>query len=51
MRTRGVRLDARFPGHGLGLAIADDIAEAAGGALELSDGTPGLVATLVRPAV
>ena len=49
MRARGERLDAGFPGQGLGLAIAADIAEAAGGALDLADGGPGLVATLLLP--
>ncbi|MBP7241398.1 HAMP domain-containing sensor histidine kinase [Amaricoccus sp.] len=50
MRARGVRLDARFPGQGLGLAIAGEIAEAAGGSLELADAAPGLEATLLLPA-
>lgn len=50
MRDRGERLDARFPGQGLGLAIAADIAEAAGGALDLADAAPGLEATLLLPA-
>lgn len=50
MRARGERLDARFPGQGLGLAIAADIAEAAGGALDLANAAPGLEATLLLPA-
>ncbi|TCP23048.1 sensor histidine kinase [Rhodovulum adriaticum] len=37
-------------GHGLGLAIASDIAEAADGRLDLADARPGLSATLVLPA-
>lgn len=49
MRGRGVRLDSRSGGHGLGLAIADDIAEAAGGRLELRNATPGLEAMLILP--
>jgi signal transduction histidine kinase/CheY-like chemotaxis protein len=50
MRARGERLDAGFPGQGLGLAIAADIAEAAGGSLDLADAAPGLEATLLLPA-
>ena len=50
MRDRGERLDARFPGHGLGLAIAAEIAEAAGGTLELANAASGLEATLLLPA-
>lgn len=49
MRARFVRLDACFPGQGLGLAIATEIAEAAGGSLELADAGPGLEATLLLP--
>lgn len=50
MRARGERLDARFPGQGLGLAIAAEIAEAAGGSLDLANADPGLEATLLLPA-
>ncbi|WP_306117641.1 MULTISPECIES: HAMP domain-containing sensor histidine kinase [unclassified Roseitalea] len=45
---RGVRLDQS--GDGLGLAIASDIAEAAGGALALENRSPGLAARLTLPA-
>jgi signal transduction histidine kinase len=50
IRTRGERLDARLPGHGLGLAIAAEIAEMAGGSLELAGAAPGLEATMLVPA-
>ncbi len=50
MRARGERLDSRFPGQGLGLAIAAEIAEGAGGSLDLADAGPGLEATLLLPA-
>ncbi len=49
MRARGERLDARFPGHGLGLAIAAEIAETVGGSLELADANPGVEATILLP--
>lgn len=49
IRSRGARLDARFAGHGLGLAIADEIAAAAGGSLALANAAPGLEATLSLP--
>jgi len=47
---RGVRLDEGKPGHGLGLAIARDIAAACGGALSVSnrDGG-GFVVHIVLP--
>ncbi|MGR3525956.1 MAG: sensor histidine kinase [Paracoccaceae bacterium] len=47
MMARGVRADETGPGTGLGLAIAAEIAEAAGGVLELEEAGPGLSATLV----
>lgn len=49
MMARGVRADETGPGTGLGLAIAAEIAEAAGGGLELEEAGPGLSATLVLP--
>ena len=48
----GVRLDERMPGHGLGLAIALDLAHAANGQLALGsrqDGRPGTQAVLTLP--
>ena len=50
MAARGEKLDASYSGQGLGLAIAGDVAEAAGGSLTLADGEPGLKATLLLPA-
>lgn len=49
MRQRGARADET--GHGLGLAIADEIAEAVGGRLTLENRSPGLCARLTLPAV
>lgn len=49
IRARGERLDSRTAGHGLGLAIADEIAAAAGGTLDLAGASPGLEATLSLP--
>jgi signal transduction histidine kinase len=46
---RGVRLDEKAKGQGLGLAITADIAEAAQGSLTFRNGTPGLVAVLELP--
>jgi signal transduction histidine kinase len=49
LANRFARADASGPGHGLGLAIAADIAEAAGGRLALADAAPGLAANLILP--
>ena len=46
---RGVRLDEKAGGQGLGLAIAADIAEAAQGSLLLQNGAQGLIAVLDLP--
>jgi len=48
--ARGVRADETGPGLGLGLAIAAEIAEAAGGGLALDSAAPGLIARLDLPA-
>lgn len=45
--ARGISADAR--GHGLGLAIADEIITEAGGSLALADASPGLRVTLHLP--
>ena len=47
--ARGVRLDIRGDGAGLGLAIVADLAEAYGGRLELTEGGPGLRAVVRVP--
>jgi len=49
LTRRGARLDESVPGTGLGLAIAAEIAEAAGGSLELETRNPGLAARLTLP--
>ncbi|KEO51269.1 sensor histidine kinase [Thioclava pacifica] len=49
MRKRGARADQS--GHGLGLSISAEIAEAVGGALELENIAPGLRVRLLLPAV
>ncbi|MFO1209897.1 MAG: HAMP domain-containing sensor histidine kinase [Amaricoccus sp.] len=51
MTARGARLDTAGPGAGLGLAIASDVAEAAGGSLSVQNRTPGLAVLLAVPAV
>jgi signal transduction histidine kinase len=48
---RGGRLDETSGGAGLGLAIARDIATAAGGSVRLGNGNPGLHVTIGLPAV
>jgi signal transduction histidine kinase len=50
LTARGARLDTSGPGAGLGLAIASEIAEAAGGSLTLQNGASGLAASLRLPA-
>ncbi len=50
LTERGARLDTSGPGAGLGLAIASEIAEAAGGSLALANEAPGLAARLRLPA-
>jgi len=50
LTSRGARLDLGGPGAGLGLAIAREIAEAAGGGLDLANGATGLAAVLRLPA-
>lgn len=48
---RGRRLDEKVPGEGLGIAIAADMAEVAGGRLELRNVAQGFVAELNLPKV
>jgi signal transduction histidine kinase len=45
---RGQRADERPGGHGLGLAIAHDLAEATGGRLELKTSPMGGLRVIVR---
>lgn len=51
IRNRGVRADTNAQGQGFGLAIATEIAEAAGGALHLENARPGLSVVVLLPAV
>jgi two-component system, OmpR family, sensor histidine kinase PhoQ len=46
--TRGVRLDERVPGQGLGLAMVEELVRAYGGSLELATGEWGGLAATVR---
>lgn len=50
LMRRGARLDESGPGEGLGLAIARDIVEGAGGRLRLENGARGLRVTVVLGA-
>jgi signal transduction histidine kinase len=51
LTARGARRDLSTPGSGLGLSIAAEIAEAAGGSLRLaSPAAGGLEAVLTLPA-
>jgi signal transduction histidine kinase len=47
--SRGVQLDSKGGGNGLGLAIVSDIVEAYGGLLTMTNADPGLVVTLSVP--
>ncbi len=47
--SRGVQLDSKGGGNGLGLAIVSDIVEAYGGRLTMTNATPGLVVTISLP--
>jgi signal transduction histidine kinase len=51
LTARGARLDRAGTGDGLGLAIATEIAEAAGGGITLANTAGGLRVTLTVPAV
>jgi len=47
--SRGVQLDSKGGGNGLGLAIVSDIVEAYRGRLTMTNATPGLVVTISLP--
>ena len=47
--SRGVQLDSKGGGAGLGLAIVSDIVEAYGGRLETANAGPGLAVTIYLP--
>ena len=47
--SRGVQLDSKGGGNGLGLAIVSDIIEAYGGRLTMTNATPGLIVTISLP--
>ena len=48
---RGMRLDEKAPGHGIGLAVVKDIAASYGGDIEISDSDLGgaRIAVTVNP--
>lgn len=48
--ARGERLNSSVPGHGLGLSIAEQLAELYGGSLTIEPAATGLRATLDLPA-
>lgn len=48
VRGRGIRLDERVPGQGLGLAMVEELARAYGGELELDESGWGGLAARVR---
>ena len=48
VRARGVRLDERVPGQGLGLAMVDDLVKAYGGTFELATSATGGLEAVVR---
>jgi len=48
VRDRGVRLDERVPGQGLGLAMVDDLVKAYGGEFELGASAAGGLEAVVR---
>ncbi len=50
LMERGARADTTGPGSGLGLTIADEIAQGLGGQLTLHDAGPGVEARLSLPA-